>query len=142
MNPQRPGIENQVKQYLKLKKIGLTDPNALSELTDFAEFILNVNGMNINSFTDELIKTIVQAQKVPNINEVWRHKESGSKLIVNDRNQMTIQNNRADYIFICKAPHLDNDFTYECNNPQCRCRQNIFNQQTFEHEFQPTNYEL
>jgi hypothetical protein len=121
-------LQKQIKVYFdKRNKLLPKTKDAMNELTDFANFMIQQNAKDIQDFVDNAVKRVVSAQRTPNINEVYVNRETGIKEIIRSRNQIIIQENRNNYFFVCKAPHLDGDYTYTCNNLKCKCNQNEFN---------------
>jgi preprotein translocase subunit Sss1 len=120
-------LQKQIKAYFeKTNKVLPKSKNAMNELTGFANYIIMSNQKDIQEFVDNAIQRVLSAQRVPNINEVFVNRITGIKTVVDYKMQMQIQENRNQYFFVCKAPHLDNDFTYNCSNPLCKCNQNEF----------------
>jgi len=120
VNPQT--LQAQIKLYFEQTKKRLPkDKAAMDELTGFASFIVTENQKDIQDFIDSAINRIIDKQRTPNINEVYVNRSTGQKFVIDYKKQIEVQKDREQYFFVCKAPHLDNDFSYNCKNPLCKC---------------------
>jgi len=55
------------------------------------------------------------------LRQVWRNKETGSKVIITEDKIEGIKSTINEYDYVCDRPHGDGDFSYFCNFSHCRC---------------------
>lgn len=120
-------IQDNIKLYFKEKNKHLpAGDEAMGELSDFASFMIQKTQTDLQDFVDNAIKKVIAAQRTPNINEVYMNTQTGQKIIIDAKNQLNVQRNRENYFFICKYPHHDGDYSYQCKNNRCKCNENEF----------------
>jgi len=125
----RREIVKHSKDFFKINGLALPPRQKdYRQLIDYAEFMISKAKEDIYGLAREAVlefkrESEKQALKV-RINQVWKNRKTGVKKVTSIYDEIEINAHPEDYEFICKAPHADNDYTYECSNPYCKCKQN------------------
>ena len=126
----RPEIIKHTKAYMKAHSISKADVWTANDLIEFAAFILKKNAELIDNFINKSVESHKQerehnVKKYLRIGAVWFNIKKATKMIVDLSLMIDIKEHPEDYDFVCVYPHADNDYTYYCNNPHCKCKANI-----------------